>query len=46
LSDDELANWQKATQPVIDDYKSIVGEDVLSAIQNLAKKYEWDRPSE
>ncbi|HET7629388.1 MAG TPA: TRAP transporter substrate-binding protein [Bacillales bacterium] len=45
LSNDELAKWQEATKPVIDSYKDVIGEDILSAIQDLAKEYEWKRPS-
>ena len=35
LPADELDRWKKQSQPVIDMYKPIVGEDIMNAIYKL-----------
>lgn len=44
LDDEELARWQEATRPVIEDYRSIAGSDVIDSLLELSKKHEWERP--
>ena len=43
LDDEELGRWQDATQPVIEDYRSVVGSDVIDSLLQLAEKYDWER---
>lgn len=44
LDSSQLAEWQKATLPVINEFKPIVGADLVNRVQQLAQKYQWQRP--